>query len=361
MPLPPAPSLQTILQRLLVIFPEGTENRNWLTREIAGKTIYAMFYIGAVEGEDVWLRPNQVTRMTNAQLDVATDEERTRWYEWSMRSSRKVTIPEGRWYADNTREPIRDETLRDGLMALGAVVKRPNLPTTSGLGAWALARDFAEMFVANDIDFPELLDVWRDEHLTPGARTRVRLVQRGLGALAGDEVEVRFPGGERRRLAPGPSSVISRAVIEVFAPHFLAQPGVLWLSESANKAPWRDVDLATHIGIDISAERLLPDIILVDLGLRSRVLFVFIEVVASAGPITTARRLELTRLVTNAGHAESDAAFVTAFLDRGQVYPAVSRQIAWDTFVWYVSEPHKIIHRRSSDAGAVLLADLVSE
>ena len=27
-----------------------------------------------------------------------------------------------RWYADNTREPIRDETLREGLMAVGAVI-----------------------------------------------------------------------------------------------------------------------------------------------------------------------------------------------------------------------------------------------
>ena len=36
------------------------------------------------------------------------------------------TIP-GRWYADNTREPIRDETIRFGLISVGAVLEQEGL------------------------------------------------------------------------------------------------------------------------------------------------------------------------------------------------------------------------------------------
>jgi hypothetical protein len=55
-------------------------------------------------------------------------------------------VPGTRWYADNTREPIRDETLRDGLVAVGAVVRREDLPTTSGAPRYALKLDFAALF-----------------------------------------------------------------------------------------------------------------------------------------------------------------------------------------------------------------------
>jgi hypothetical protein len=47
-------------------------------------------------------------------------------------------------------------------------------------------------------------------------------------------VLVTFPSGETCQLAPGPSSIISQAVIEVFAKRFLEKPAVLWLSESGN-------------------------------------------------------------------------------------------------------------------------------
>jgi hypothetical protein len=52
--------------------------------------------------------------------------------------------------------------------------------------------------------------------------------------IASIGVLVTFPSGETRQLAPGPSSIISQAVIEVFAKRFLEKPAVLWPSESGN-------------------------------------------------------------------------------------------------------------------------------
>ena len=64
--LPPLVPVPEIHGRLQNIYPEGTASRNYLTREIAAKTVFVMLYIGAVEGAERWLRPDQVTRMTDA-------------------------------------------------------------------------------------------------------------------------------------------------------------------------------------------------------------------------------------------------------------------------------------------------------
>ena len=77
---------------------------------------------------------------------------------------------------------------------------------------------------------------------------------------------VTFPNGETRDMEPGPSSVISKAVVEEFAARFLEQPGVIWLSESRNQVVARDDRLAQAIGLAIDPGRNLPDLILVDLG-----------------------------------------------------------------------------------------------
>ncbi|MCY4498234.1 MAG: BsuBI/PstI family type II restriction endonuclease, partial [Rhodospirillaceae bacterium] len=48
-------------------------------------------------------------------------------------------------------------------------------------------------------------------------------------AAGASGVLVTFPNRETRQLAPGPSSIITQAVIEVFARNFLDDPAVLWL------------------------------------------------------------------------------------------------------------------------------------
>ena len=112
MALPPLLPVADIHERLQTIFPDGTANRNYVTREIAAKTVFVLLYLGAVAGSERWLRPDQVTRMTDAQAALSKDAHREAWLAESMRPS--AGHIEGRWYAANTREPIRDETLREG-------------------------------------------------------------------------------------------------------------------------------------------------------------------------------------------------------------------------------------------------------
>ena len=161
-------------------------------------------------------------------------------------------------------------------------------------------------------------------------------------------------------MEPGPSSVISKAVVEEFTPRFLQQPGVIWLSESRNQVVARDDRLAQDIGLTIQPDRNLPDLILADLG-PAEPLLVFVEVVATAGPVSEARQAALIAITTEAGFNERQVAFVTAYADRDDAaFKGSVSELAWRSFAWFTSEPnHIIVLHRGADSEQVRLSDLM--
>jgi hypothetical protein len=199
---------------------------------------------------------------------------------------------------------------------------------------------------------------WQERCLSAGALARVRLRQRSALA-AQSRVLVNLPNGEARRLEAGPSSVITKAVVEVFARRFLKDPAVLWISESGNKVIQRDDQLAQALGLKIEADKLLPDTILVDLG-PGEPLVVFVEAVATAGEITEARRSALLELVMGGGFMPSQVAFVSAFEDRNATaFKRAVSNLAWGSFAWLLSEPeHLIVLDGMVPGGIRLLSDL---
>jgi len=124
--LPPFAPKEVVAERLPLIFPEGIPNRTYCVRDLAASAVFAALYIGAIEGSGRYMGPIHVYRMTDEQAAKADATEREA-YAGSV-FNRRVAIKGKRWYADNTREPIRDETLRDGLVAIGAFVRREDLP-----------------------------------------------------------------------------------------------------------------------------------------------------------------------------------------------------------------------------------------
>ena len=252
---------------------------------------------------------------------------------------------EGRWYAANTREPIRDETLRDGLVLTGAVAERTGLPTSSPSPRYALTDGFADLFEPEltHSELGEAISRWREANLSPSGLARTAILRAGVVA-GGEQVLVTLPNGQVRSMGPGLSSVISKAVVEEFAPHFLELPGLLWLSESRDKVVEQDNQLAQNLGLSIDPDRNLPDMILVDLGPASPLL-AFVEVVATDGPITEARRTSLSIIATDAGFSENQVTFVTAFSDRdSNGYRRSYSRLAWGSFAWFMSEPNQIVH-----------------
>ena len=95
----------------------------------------------------------------------------------------------------------------------------------------------------------------------------------------------------------------------------------------------------------------------------AELLFVFVEVVASDGPIHEERRTGLLKLITDAGFGPHQAAFVTAFQSRN--HPAFKKtvpELAWGSFAWCFSESDHLMALDGVDSGAVkLLRDFLPE
>ena len=342
--LPELIAVDQIRKRLETIFPEGTADRGVLIRELAAKVVFTMIYAGAVEGADIWIGPKQVYRMSNEQGTLIDDQTRRSYglHGWKSQFEHTGTA----WYADTSREPIRDETLR-ALVRTGAVVERPNVPTTSSKPRYTLASDFAALFSPSlDGDaLDETIRSWRRAHLSAHALARLQLVRQRI-ANGHSSVEVTLPHRGMRQLAPGPSAAITKAVVEEFAPRFLYAPTVLLLSESRKKIIDIDHDATKAIGLNITAALVLPDVVLFD-TVEGDELLVFVEVVATDGPITEERRATLAALVPR--FSADRVAFVTAFADRGK--PAFRKSIgslAWNTLVWFASEPDHVMILRES-------------
>lgn len=349
--LPPVPLIDLIAERLPLIFPEGTEHRAYLIRDSAVRAVYVMFYAGAIEGNDQWIKPSQVTGMSDDQAALTDAASRESWVRMSL--GNKKWRPANAWYASDSREGVRDESLKKGLIPLRAVVKRTGIATTANVPTYALELEFSKLFDENLVreGLSAAIASWQNSHLSKTAVARQRLVRHGA-TVAMDAVTVTFPNGEIRNLAAGPSSIISKAVIEVFAPRFLKQPIVLWLSESGNKVVARDETLANEMGLKIDASKALPDIILVDMGVDTsgaEMLVVFAEVVASDGPVDRQRKIELTSIALEAGFDEHHLAFLTAYLDRAnRKFTQSIPNLAWGSFAWCASEPEHIIELKDS-------------
>lgn len=364
MTLPALIPWQDVHARLLVIFPEGAPDRAYLIREMTARTIFTALYVGAVDGADLWIAPRHVVRMSDAQAAQQGDDARAAYY--TVMSAANSPSPNGRWYAENTREPLRDEVIRNGLVPVNAMVERAGVATTSPKGRYALQADFAALFLPRltGAALETAAAEWRKRNLSPAALARAALV-RASASTSGANITVQCPHGPSVILPPGPSPLITKAVVEVFAPAFLGNPRVAWISDSASKAPFRDAPLEKGLGISLDAAKLLPDVVLVDLdppGRGGEVLIVFVEVVASDGPVTEQRQRALLDLIASAPRAyrPEDAAFVTAYMDRGadparRTMPA----LAWRSFAWFASEPDRLMQMHDGTTAARKLAALL--
>ena len=354
--LPAYISYEEVSKRIAMIFSEGIENRSFLIRDLGISTIFTMLYIGAVEGNDTYLGPKHVVKMTDKQSERTFDIDRLRYASIVLKPGYKSENPT--WYADNSRESIRDETLREGFVRLGVVKIKPDVVTTSSRPRYYLTKAFTALFDPKLIDdkLAKAIEHWQKENLSTSAQIRVKLASLGKSTDK-HEVVVTFPNKETRLLSPGDSSEISKAVIEDFAHRFLENPGLLWLSTSGNKVVQRDQSLANAIGLNIDASRNLPDIILVDIRPEETILLVFVEVVATDGAITPSRQEAIYQLTDQAGFHRNQVAFVTAYLDRNSGgFKKTITGLAWNSFAWFVSEPDNIVVLKGN---AELLSKLI--
>ena len=90
-------------------------------------------------------------------------------------------------------------------------------------------------------------------------------------------------------------------------------------------------------------------------------MLVFVEIVATDGPMDEARQTALMTIAAEAGFAVDQVAFVTAYADRdASVFKRSVSQLAWRSFAWFMSEPdHILVLYRGSNAERTPLWELM--
>lgn len=343
--------------RLRLVFPPG-ETR--LVSPQATAAVFVSLYVAT--GNNLRpIRPSTVLWMSDAAAERTGPVDRDGWYAAAMRSKRAVIELHERWgvdyqpwYADNSREPLRDETFR-GWLRYGAIERDDSGPTTAGGPQWRLAHAFADLFDP-DLEGPALATAvmeWQGEHLGTTGRTRIAMARR-LAQTTG-QVPVRLPDGSVRLLAAGPSSLILQGVVEELAPRLLGQPALLVLSESRKHVAVVDAELLAELGITLDAQRLLPDAMMFDLATQE---VWFVEAVATDGPVNEARKTQLTEWAEGQGIAATSCRFVTAFTSRTSApFRRVVAELAWGTEVWFLDEPAQLVRLEDLRATPSLPAD----
>jgi hypothetical protein len=351
--LPPVILRDLAQERLQAIFPPAAFDPA-LSNPLAGAAVAAMLYVGTVIDDDaaatkdhrlarpstcLWIQPEVFTRVSGA--------DREKWFRAAMRGKKQTAelvrswgFAFEQWYADTTREPLRDETLREWA-ARGAVRRRKDLPTSSPSPLWALTESFAALFdpdLTSDA-LAEEIDKWRSTHLEPLDLLRIR-------TNVSDEaqqhaVKVTLPDGAVRYLEAGRASLILKGIVEQWAPKRLEKPVVLTISEPGDKVYVADSATLDLIGVKIDSKTLLPDALIVDVGERPVVVWV-VEAVATDGPITEERKADLLQWASDQRIDPANVRFVTAFQSRmAPIARKRLKDIAVGTTAWFLDEPDR--------------------
>lgn len=340
--LPPFVTLLFVRERLSMIFPESFPDRSILVGEMAARMVFVALYGAFVEGKNRYFRPSTVIRFGFPQAERGTDEERLMWITSCHTPGYKAV---GQWYADNTREPLRDDLIRNRAVPIGLILKREGVAPTSPAPIYCLSESFAKLFdPANDGEnLVELISLWQERNLDPMVLQRMRLLRR-TGMKEGQVMVVMPTTGTSLRLPPGEASIITRDVCEALLEQIMISPVVVHVSTSEVKVFRELSGEAEDIGLHISSSAELPDIVAADTGYEDGLRLVFIEVVHSDGPVTELRKEALFKIAADAGIPRKHVRMITAFEDRNS-YPFKKRvsEIARDSDVWFRSEPGLLV------------------
>lgn len=343
----PIISREVAAERLLKVFPRGAFDSH-LSSPISAAGVAALIYVGAVaEGDDPnWARPSTAIWMQDEVLESATsDQQRQAWITSAMRSKKAVGalleswgLEFQQWYAQDSREPLRDDSWNT-LLANNAMVTRPGVKTTSSAPRWALAPHFADLFdpALDGEELEKAIDGWTAAHMTTSARARAMAIRET--ARASGAVKVTMPDGSVRLLETGQASLILKGVVEEWAPRKLQNPLVLAISEPGEKQAYVDERRLRTLGVSIAVSDLLPDALLFDGGDNGQ--FWVVEVVYTDGEINERRKSQLIEWAAVQGIPADQLAFLTAFEGRG--YTAARKRLmdlAAGTYAWFRDEPN---------------------
>lgn len=344
MSLPALMPLSEVRARLEQIFPQEFPDRAILVGELASRVVFVALYGGFIEGNGRWFRPSTVIRFSLEQAAKVSDGERGDWLLACHTPGYKTLGAQ--WYADNTREPVRDDFIRNRAIPMGLIRKRAGMATTSPAPIYCLSEDFADLFdpLLTGEGLEECIEHWRNNNLDPLVLKRMRLAASGIFERDGD-MYVTLPYTKQTiRLSAGDAALITKDVVEQLAERIMCRPVVVHLSMSDVKMRPEFARNAEELGLDIDPKADLPDIVIADVPPKGALSLYFFEVVHSDGPITELRKQALLEIAKKAGIPESHVCMITAFNDRNvSIFKKRVSELAIGTWVWFRTEPHLLV------------------
>jgi hypothetical protein len=343
--LPDLLAFPEVQARLEQIFPATFSDRSILVGQMSARAVYVGLYGGFVEGNLRWFRPSTVIRFSEEQAADNTIEARVAWLASCHTAGHKAKGQQ--WYADNTREPVRDDYIRNRAIPIGIIIKREGVAPTSPAPIYAFSSGFAALFDPGlqDDRLEQQISDWRKKNLDPLVLKRMALASSGIFERDG-EMEVRLPNTSQVfRLPTGEASVITKAVCEDLAWRIAERPIVVHLSMSdVKKRPELERN-ASLVGLTIDTKAELPDVIIADLPKEGGIVLNFIEVVHSDGPITELRRRALLEIARQADVPPENVRLITAFEDRNVgIFKKRVSELAFGSSVWFRTEPDVLMH-----------------
>ncbi|MFF6801120.1 BsuBI/PstI family type II restriction endonuclease [Streptomyces sp. NPDC012616] len=353
------PSREAYQQRLELILPSSVTGVTYTANPAAAALAFTAMYVGAVDNVHP-IRPTTVTWMSDAVAAHREDEERKAYYTAAISKAGEKAVKDlctaseydrgDSWYANNSREPVRDESI-NALKENGAILVLTDIPTTSARPRYTLEPGFAALLspeLTGD-DLTDAIAQWQATHLTPTGRRRAALLSdpsRSAGSVV-----VHLPGGGTRTLHPGASSLILKGVVEQFAIAKLQLPNVIFISQSGEKVNLLDGKGLDDMGLHVDQALLLPDCIIADLAEDKDEIW-FIEVVATDGPITEKRKQDLLDWATSQNHPAERCRFLTAFQSRtSSAAKKALPQLAGGSHAWFANEPEGLLSWDDLDLG----------
>ena len=238
-------------------------------------------------------------------------------------------------YQPNTRESIRDETIKPFADA-GLVEIKFGLAKNDRNNAHRLTAQFAALVRTYGSD------KWKDA-LAGYLETHQRYteaLEQAKKADTGYSVEYQ---GIKLQLDRSEHNKLQIQILDFFAPRFTHNGKLLYIGDTSNKNLYQDEDTMRELGISIPSEsRTYPDIIIFDHVDRR---IVFVEAYSSTGEFTLTRVKEISNSCRCSNDIE--VAFVTAFSTTKRMKSKLD-SIAWDTDIWIAEHPTHLIHKNGN-------------
>lgn len=237
---------------------------------------------------------------------------------------------DNRGYQENSRETIRDDTLKPWVDA-AIMEAKPGIATNDQHNGYRFTAEFAALVrkYATD-EWDDALHAFLNTHAAYKTRLKqIKAIDKGYPVLY---------EGETFHLKSTKHNKLQKLVLEEFAPRFASGARLLYLGDTSNRTLVIDRKLMGSIGIHVFDDiSILPDIVLYD-EKNNRVLF--IEAYSSTGEFS----FERVQKVLSLCKTDAEIAFVTAF-EKTRKMLSVYPKIAWDTDIWVAEDATHMTHK----------------